>query len=125
MWVQVGPQWAQGLTLSKSAHEATCLPAIQRRPRRAGGLWERAEWHAHAGDRDESGHPQKGKPPARRQEVRPVSEMESSRSGGLWPQRSWLLLSPALVCLLRPGDLCAVFVRPCSRNEDEPRGEIP
>ncbi|XP_059781432.1 transmembrane protein 268 isoform X3 [Balaenoptera ricei] len=48
---------------------ATCLPAIQRRPRRAGGLWERAEWHAHAGDRDESGHPQKGKPPARRQEL--------------------------------------------------------
>lgn len=121
MWVRVGPQQAQGLTFSKSSHEATCLPD----PVVRGGLWERAEWHAHAGDWDESGHPQKGKSPARRQEVRPVSEMESSRSGGFWHQQSWLLLSPALVCLLRPGDLCAVFVRPCSRNEDEPRGEIP
>ncbi|XP_059870244.1 transmembrane protein 268 isoform X1 [Delphinus delphis] len=38
------------------------------------------------------------------------------RHGGRLPE-----CDSALVCLLRPGDLCAVFVRPCSRNEDEPR----
>lgn len=53
------------------------------------------------------------------------------RTGGAWGQ-TWgrklkvrpLLLPPtALVCLLRSGELCAVFVRPCSRDEEEPRGK--
>ena len=74
-------------------------------------------------DQGESGHPQKGGPVGRRQGVRPVLGMESSRSRGLCPLWSWLLLSPALVCLFWPGDLCAVFVWSHSRDEDEPRGK--
>lgn len=123
-----GGLWEMGMqpfwTFSKFAQSHFSSSHTKKTSTRIGNLWEQNGISAR--DQDKSTYVENPLPSGGKARGGGWSQGQGVQGrAGLASQWSWLLISPALVCLLRPGELCAIFIWPRSRNEDQPGGKIP